>query len=650
MAISIGCLPGIFLSAPGEHEARYRIHTIALALRRRPPGRRGGGDPRIVVAPPPAGASGQLGAAADRGRRRSRQRRRRAAPMRPTPHLARLPLPAAGARRLRHRARPLAADAPRRQRRGHARTPTPTTTGHERVRIHVPIVTEPGGRVPLRRARAPHGGRRGVDLRHLAARTTWSTRTPPGASTWWRTASARPPSGPLRPRRAARRRRRDGAGAAGPVPFDPAADPALESEAVNQPVVMSPWEQRVAGRLRPRGARRGRQPAAAGRRARGAARPLPRRLAGALGGPRRGAGRLARLPRAPGAARRRARPFRRPPAARQRRRGGRDRPPARHPRGAQPRSRAGEGRDGRDGREDRDGRDPRAGRRRAGPARVRSRRRPRRGGPAARGEEPPFDRPVFIVCPPRSGISLLFETLAQAPGVCTLGGESHALIEGIAGLHPAARGWDSNRLRPPTRTPEVVRRLTPRFAPQAASTATAPARPPAPARWRLLEKTPEERAAGAVPRRRPSPTPVFVYLYRDPRETVSSMLDAWRSGRFVTYPGPPRLERPPLVAAAGARDGASSRAWSSPRSSPAQWARHHRPAARRPRGAAAGALVRSRPTTGWWPTRRPRSSASAASLGLDWDRELAGAAPASRHTLTPPSRTSGGTTGRSSSR
>ncbi len=31
----------------------------------------------------------------------------------------------------------------------------------------------------------------------------------------------------------------------------------------------------------------------------------------------------------------------------------------------------------------------------------------------------------------------------------------------------------------------------------------------------------------------------FVYLYRDPRETVSSMLDAWRSGRFVTYPALP---------------------------------------------------------------------------------------------------------------
>jgi hypothetical protein len=33
-----------------------------------------------------------------------------------------------------------------------------------------------------------------------------------------------------------------------------------------------------------------------------------------------------------------------------------------------------------------------------------------------------FDRPVFVVCPPRSGSTLLFETLAQAPDLYTVGG------------------------------------------------------------------------------------------------------------------------------------------------------------------------------------------------------------------------------------
>jgi uncharacterized protein (TIGR03032 family) len=50
----------------------------------------------------------------------------------------------------------------------------------------------------------------------------------------------------------------------------------------------------------------------------------------------------------------------------------------------------------------------------------------------------------------------------------------------------------------------------------------------------MLEKTPKNSLripflAAAFPDAR------FVYLYRDPRETISSMLDAWKSGRFVTY-------------------------------------------------------------------------------------------------------------------
>ena len=61
---------------------------------------------------------------------------------------------------------------------------------------------------------------------------------------------------------------------------------------------------------------------------------------------------------------------------------------------------------------------------------------------------------------------------------------------------------------------------------------------------RLLEKTPKNSLrvpflAAVFPDAR------FVYLYRDPRETVSSMLDAWRSGRFVTYADLPGWGEPP---------------------------------------------------------------------------------------------------------
>jgi len=60
----------------------------------------------------------------------------------------------------------------------------------------------------------------------------------------------------------------------------------------------------------------------------------------------------------------------------------------------------------------------------------------------------------------------------------------------------------------------------------------------------MLEKTPKNSLrvpflATAFPDAR------FVYLYRDPRETISSMFDAWKSERFVTYPGLPGWTDPP---------------------------------------------------------------------------------------------------------
>jgi uncharacterized protein (TIGR03032 family) len=141
---------------------------------------------------------------------------------------------------------------------------------------------------------------------------------------------------------------------------------------------------------------------------------------------------------------------------------------------------------------------------------------------------------VFVVSSPRSGSTLLFETLARAPGLFTIGGESHRLIEGIPGLSPDRRGWDSNRLVAADATPETAEALRAAFTAQLRDRDGR--RPVGPVR--MLEKTPKNSLRipflHAV-----FPDAQFVYLYRDPRETISSMLDAWRSGRFVTYPDLP---------------------------------------------------------------------------------------------------------------
>ncbi|HEV2865768.1 MAG TPA: sulfotransferase, partial [Allosphingosinicella sp.] len=142
-----------------------------------------------------------------------------------------------------------------------------------------------------------------------------------------------------------------------------------------------------------------------------------------------------------------------------------------------------------------------------------------------------FDRPVFIVSTPRSGSTLLFETLERAPAVHTLGAESHWLIEDIPALAPAAHGWSSNRLTAADAAGEPVEALARSFYEQVRDREGRPAS----GRIRLLEKTPKNSLrvpffAAAFP------DSLFVYLYRDVRQTLFSMMEAWASGAFQTYP------------------------------------------------------------------------------------------------------------------
>lgn len=147
---------------------------------------------------------------------------------------------------------------------------------------------------------------------------------------------------------------------------------------------------------------------------------------------------------------------------------------------------------------------------------------------------PRFDRPIFIVSTPRSGSTLLFETMEQAPGLFTTGRESHQLIEQIPGFRPAERGWSSNRLDAADAVAEKVAQLEANFLEQVRDRTGVPPQ----GRFRLLEKTPKN--ALRVPFFATAfPDSLYIYLYRDPRETLGSMLEAWLSGAFRTYPALP---------------------------------------------------------------------------------------------------------------
>lgn len=178
---------------------------------------------------------------------------------------------------------------------------------------------------------------------------------------------------------------------------------------------------------------------------------------------------------------------------------------------------------------------------------------------AAPAPIPRFDRPVFIVAAPRSGSTLLFETLAANEALWTIGGEGHEHVEHIAPLDPQNRDFESNRLTAADATGETAALLRAAYAAglrmmdgTTRYAAMGSARPPA---VRLLEKTPKN--ALRIPfLKAVFPDAKFIFLHREAGPNISAIMEAWRSGRFVTYPSLPDWDGPPwsLLLIPGWRD------------------------------------------------------------------------------------------------
>ncbi len=157
-----------------------------------------------------------------------------------------------------------------------------------------------------------------------------------------------------------------------------------------------------------------------------------------------------------------------------------------------------------------------------------------------------FTRPVFVVAAPRSGSTMLFEVLAQNRALWTIGGESHQVIEGIEALRPASRGYESNALTAADATPAVLSALGNGFMRKLVNAEGARwhAMEDRPTAVRFLEKTPKN--ALRIPFfKKLFPDAKFIYLHRSPEGNISSIIEAWRSGKFVTYPDLPGWEGDP---------------------------------------------------------------------------------------------------------
>lgn len=145
---------------------------------------------------------------------------------------------------------------------------------------------------------------------------------------------------------------------------------------------------------------------------------------------------------------------------------------------------------------------------------------------ARRGTDVPPRAPVFVLGSPRSGTSLLFKLLGRHPELRSLGGEGHVLWNTYQ--HPRLKGWSSDRAVAAD-VSEPERRFMYRSVSALVGTR------------RFLEKTPKNML------RIPYLEELFedaryVFLKRDGRAVVNSLIEGWEVRQSPVYRLPQPLE------------------------------------------------------------------------------------------------------------
>lgn len=153
-----------------------------------------------------------------------------------------------------------------------------------------------------------------------------------------------------------------------------------------------------------------------------------------------------------------------------------------------------------------------------------------------------FDRPIFIVGAPRSGSTFLYETLSKCEQLLSIGGESHAVIEGNTELDPSFGIVDSNRLTDTNATKKIEFQIKKGFAQQLIDFESKD-QIVCGRKIRFLEKTPKNSLR--IPFiLKLFPDAKFIYLYREPKQNISSIIEAWKSGKWITYAKLPDRDNP----------------------------------------------------------------------------------------------------------
>lgn len=157
---------------------------------------------------------------------------------------------------------------------------------------------------------------------------------------------------------------------------------------------------------------------------------------------------------------------------------------------------------------------------------LRSQRLPLQARARLGGRDDPPSRPIFVIGCPRSGTSILFNLLRRHEQLGSLPGEGHLLWSTYQ--HPSLKGWSSDRA-----TGADVRPREPRYLYTAIHNIAAGRR--------FVDKTP--RNTLKVPYlARLFPDAVYVFLVRDGRSTVSSIIEGWMVRHGISYRLPQRLQ------------------------------------------------------------------------------------------------------------